>query len=526
MENEQQKKDFVKTLMEKNILVSPDLLLEIMDAEGAEGISQIAKNLEKTNGLVLGKEIANAQTTKGTDPDFVTFGKTKAMLEKDKNKTAYQGAIDRLKETLSQEETKEEAKDLEITFSYAGETGSWSIQDFVSMFNKRYKYLEGLLAGRRDLASTTSISRLLSKRDRGNVAVIGIVKDKSVTKNGNMIITIEDPTGEINVLIPKSKKEFYTEAKNIVLDEVIGIVGSSGEKILFANSILWPEIPNNPELRKAPNENYAVFIGDIHLGSRHFLKESFEHLIQWLAGTFGNDIQKHLARKVKYIFIVGDLVEGVGIYPDQEKDLLIPDIYEQYKALAEYLRQIPQRIKIIMCPGNHDATRMSEPQPRMETEFAKPICDLPNAVHVSNPSYVTIGISKEFSGLKVLLYHGGSFPYYADAVEEIRQKGGLERVDLIMKSLLRRRHLAPTQTSSLYVPEPKFDPLLITTIPDFFVTGHVHRAAASNYNNITLLNCSCWIGQTDYQEKMGLKPQPTRATVVNLKTRQVKVLRF
>jgi DNA polymerase II small subunit len=526
MESEQQKKEFVKTLMEKNILVSPDLLLEIMGANGAEDLSKIAENLEKANGLVLSKELASTPITKETDFDFVTFDKTKALFEKDKNKTAYQNAVERLKESLSVEEAKNDTKDLEVTFSYAGETGSWSIQDFVSMFNKRYKYLEGLLAGRRDLSSTTSISRLLSKRDRGNVSVIGIVKDKSVTKNGNMMVTIEDPTGEINVVIPKSKKDLYAEAQNIVLDEVIGIVGASGEKILFANSILWPEIPNNPELRTAPNEDNAVFIGDIHIGSKHFLKESFEHFIQWLAGTFGNDIQKQLARKVKYVFIVGDLVEGVGIYPDQEKDLLIPDIYEQYKALAEYLKQIPERIKIIMCPGNHDATRMSEPQPRMEADFAKPICDLPNAVHVSNPSYVTIGITNEFSGLKILLYHGGSFPYYADAVEEIRQKGGLERVDLIMKSLLRRRHLAPTQTSSLYVPEPKFDPLLITTIPDFFVTGHIHRASASNYNNITLLNCSCWIGQTDYQEKMGLKPQPTRATVVNLKTRGVKVLRF
>ena len=446
------------------------------------------------------------------------------------NAAAHQKVIDYLKESLSKAEASQPTaaafNDLEVTFSYSGESASWSIQDFVSMFNKRYKYLEGILAGRRDLQSMMSISRVLAKRDRGNVAVIGIVKDKNITKNNNMILAIEDPTGEINVLVPKSKKELYTEAQNIVLDEVIGITGACGEKIIFANSILWPEIPANPELKTGPNEDYAVFIGDIHFGSRHFMREQFEHMIQWLAGSFGNDIQRQIARKVKYVFIVGDLVEGVGVYPDQEKDLLVPDIYEQYKQLAEYIRKIPQHIKIIMCPGNHDATRMSEPQPRLDIDFAKPLCDIPNAIHVSNPSYITMGKAPGFSGFTVLLYHGYSFPYYADVIEDIRQKGGLERVDLIMKALLRKRHLAPTQTSSLYIPDPKFDPLLITTIPDFFVTGHIHRASASNHNNITMLNCSSWISMTDYQEKMGIKPQPARVMAVNLKTREVKMLRF
>jgi DNA polymerase II small subunit len=508
MESEQTKKELIKQLLAKNILVSPDLLQEIMsDTGGAEGIKRITERLEKDNALATGGELAQAQL-----PDKLVFAKA-----------APQKAIEGVTEPAPAPAV---TRDLEVTFSYSGESASWSIQDFVSMFNKRYKYLEGLLAGRRDLAATTSISRVCSKRDRGNVAVIGIVKDKIITKNNNMIVTIEDPTGEINVLIPKAKKELYTEAQNIVPDEVVGITGTSGEKIIFANSILWPEIPCNPDLKKGPNEDYVVFIGDIHFGSRHFLQEQFERLIQWLCGNFGNDVQRQLARKVKYVFIVGDLVDGVGVYPDQEKDLQVPDIYDQYKQLAEYIKRIPQHIKLIICPGNHDATRMSEPQPKLDIDFAKPLCDLPNAVHVSNPSYVTIGITREFSGFKVLLYHGFSFPFYADAIEEIRQKGGLERVDLIMKALLKKRHLAPTQTSSLYIPEPKFDPLLITTIPDFFVTGHIHRSAASNYNNITLLNCSCWIGMTDYQEKMGIKPEPARATVVNLKTREVKVLRF
>jgi len=63
-------------------------------------------------------------------------------------------------------------------------------------------------------------------------------------------------------------------------------------------------------------------------------------------------------------------------------------------------------------------------------------------------------------------------------------------------------------------------------VPDFFVSGHIHRAAIKSYRNVTLLNCSCWMSQTDYQEKRGLAPQPSRVIYVNLKTREPKMINF
>jgi hypothetical protein len=41
-----------------------------------------------------------------------------------------------------------------------------------------------------------------------------------------------------------------------------------------------------------------------------------------------------------------------------------------------------------------------------------------------------------------------------------------------------------------------------------------------------MLNCSCWFPQSDYQEKRGLVPEPSKAMVVNLQTRDVKVINF
>ncbi|MBU0461355.1 MAG: metallophosphoesterase, partial [Nanoarchaeota archaeon] len=277
---------------------------------------------------------------------------------------------------------------------------------------------------------------------------------------------------------------------------------------------------------KAPEEVYAAFISDMHFGSKVFMHEEWNKFLKWIGGETGSDEQKELASKIRYLFIVGDLVEGVGIYPGQENDLEVRDIYEQYNIFAQFLKQIPTHINIIVCPGNHDAMRIAEPQPPLYKDFAAAIYALPNVTLVSNPAIVRIHEKEDFPGFDVLIYHGFSYIYYADKVESIRSAGGQSRVDLVMQFLLQRRHLAPTHESTLYLPDADKDSLVIEKVPDLFVSGHIHRVGVFNYRNIQMVECSCWLKTTDYQEKMGLKPQPARVPIINLKTRKPKILKF
>ena len=60
---------------------------------------------------------------------------------------------------------------------------------------------------------------------------------------------------------------------------------------------------------------------------------------------------------INYLVIAGDVVDGIGIFPGQDKELAISDIYEQYEKAAQYLNAVPKHIKIIISPGNHDAVR-------------------------------------------------------------------------------------------------------------------------------------------------------------------------
>jgi len=416
---------------------------------------------------------------------------------------------------------------IKIVSSYITKARKWVVHDFVSLYSSRFRELEKILRARQELQNLTSILKITQKRERENIALIGVVYEKGLTKTGNIMLTVEDPTGAVKVVITKKKEDVFRLAEEIQLDEVIGVTGMF-DQIVFGNNLFIPDIPLTKELKKSPEEGYFVVISDTEPGSKLFLEKEFNKFLSWLNGDVGNDKQRDVASKVKYLFIVGDLVAGVGIYPNQEFDLNIIDIYDQYKALAELLKQVPEHIPIFICPGNHDVGRISEPQPPLVEEYAKSVLSLPNIISLSNPSTVNIYANPEqgFDGFDVMLYHGLSFVYYSEHIPLIRRSGGQKRPDLIMKYLLQRRHLAPSHTSTLYIPDPKKDPLVIDKVPDFLISGHVHRATASNYRNVTCINASCWTSQSDEQERRGLEAQPGRAFIVDMKTREVKIMNF
>jgi DNA polymerase II small subunit len=415
---------------------------------------------------------------------------------------------------------------VKIIKSFKEEANKKCVDDFTSYFNVRYSKLKEILQKKQELQDVLSIKRVAAKTEKEKVSIIGMIYEKSVTKNNNIMFTLEDPTGQIRVVVNKNRADVFKMSEDCVCDEVIGITGVSSKNIIFVDNIILPEIPATNELKKGPEDDYAIFIGDNHVGSKHFLHENFQNFINWLNGNLGSEDQKEIAKKVKYLFIVGDLVDGIGIYPTQYSDLDIKDIGEQYSKLIEDIKKIPSSIQIIVCPGNHDALRLTEPQPPIYQDYAGELFEMQNVHMVSNPAVVNIGATTKFQGFNVLLYHGASFHFYAEHVESIRKEGGHTRADLIMKFLLQRRHLAPEHSSVSSTPVPDSDPLLIDIIPDFFVTGHIHRSTVSSYRNVTTLNCSCWIGMTNFQEKVGLIPEPSRAVAVNLQTRETKVMKF
>lgn len=413
-------------------------------------------------------------------------------------------------------------------WEYDDVSGKRSIQDFIGYFNSRYNRLAKLLRQRQELQNTMSISRILASKERQPASIIGIILEKETTKNDNLIVSLEDPTGVIKVIINKEKKDLFALAQDFVYDEIVGITGtSSGTGAVFCNGIYHPDIPHQ-EIKKSPDEVYAVFLSCVHVGSARFLGDAFNSFLKWLRGEEGTEQQRAIAAKVGYVFFIGDNVDGVGIYPNQEKELAITDIYEQYNEAARLLKQIPQHIKLIMSPGNHDALRMSEPQPKLDKDYAKALWEMPNIIMTGNPSIVNIHAKDGFPGFNVLTYHGFSFDDYSEIVPSIKNSGRncSERAPLIMKFLLQRRHLAPQHTSTVYIPDPRSDPLVIEHIPDIFAAGHIHKSNSDSYRGVSIICCSTFQGKTDFQERVGHEPDPGKIPVINLQTRKVHMLKF
>ena len=389
--------------------------------------------------------------------------------------------------------------------------------DFNKLFKDRFNSVKKILKKqRRELANTIPINRI-KKTGMKEVQLVGIVKEVRNTKNGHRLIILEDETDEIACISIKQNRDSFSIAQEVILDEIIGINGklSKNGDLLIINSIVYPDISIQNEKHKSEIPVYSAFLSDIHVGSKKFMQDQWNSFIKWINGQMGNTRQRDVASKIKYIVIPGDVVDGIGIYPNQEEELEIIDVYRQYETLAEQLRNIPDHISIIMQPGNHDAVRPAEPQPAFEKEIQDLFTDM-DITFVGNPCYFSL------NKVEILSYHGQSLLDYATNIQHLKYNQPVET----MKVMLKKHHLAPTYGGYTPLAPEHMDYMVIDRIPDIFVTGHVHLAQIGDYRGVTLLNASSWQEQTTYQKMLNFIPDSAKLPIVDLKTSNVTMMDF
>lgn len=379
-----------------------------------------------------------------------------------------------------------------------------NISDFARYFADRYKAIKRLLVRRRELAGSLPISKAL-KLGR-DVRIIAIVNDVRTTKNGHRILEVEDEEDKCLALILKDSP---CMAEAVVPDEVIGIVGKTNKKgeMLVVDEIVRPDVPPRGGMEQTDSTSSIAFISDIHVGSKTFLQRKWNEMVSWLRNEGRYD-------GLRYALIPGDCVDGIGIFPDQEEELAVDDIFKQYEMLSELLKEIPDEIRMIVQPGNHDAVRPAEPQPA----FPKDITSMfdSNILFVGNPCYL------EVEGRVILSYHGRSMDDLIGGIQTLNYNNPLDA----MKEMLRRRHLAPIYGGKTPIAPEKRDFLVIDTVPDIFVTGHVHGAGISDYRGVRLINASTWQAQTSYQRMHNFNPDPAKLPVVHLGTGKCMIRNF
>ena len=226
-----------------------------------------------------------------------------------------------------------------------------------------------------------------------------------------------------------------------------------------------------------------MFVSDLHIGSRSFLAEAWGHLVDYLKGQ-GPD--PDVADTVRHLVIAGDLVDGIGIYPNQDRDLAIVDIFEQYAELGRRLRELPNRVQVVAIPGNaRCGVACGAPASRCPTS-SRPRCRARSRCWPTPPR----SASTEWS---VTAYHGRAFD---DLIPALPGASYAKPTD-VMKRMLAMRHLAPMYGGKTPLSPQSRDGLLIDPVPDIFVTGHAHTFGADRYKGVLLLNASTWQAVTE-----------------------------
>ena len=387
------------------------------------------------------------------------------------------------------------------------------IESFTRYFNDRYRKLGNILRKRIELAGAISIVHAKSKGEK--VAIIAMVTASRQTTNGHRILEVEDPTGKTPILVIKSKPELLKNAESLVFDEVVGILGTVGDNIIFCNEIIWPEIPIAKRDTQVEDDVAVAFLSDTHVGSDNFMEKNFLKMVDWLRGNKGSPEQRELAKKISYIIVAGDLIDGVGIYPHQDRELKILDIHKQFEKTAELFSQFPDNIKIVVSPGNHDGVRLPQPQPPIDT-ITDCLC-ADNIIHVSNPAQVTL-----HNAYDVLIYHGVSFDGMISSVPSL--SSGYTQPEKVMEELLKRRHLSPSYGMDIAAEQE--DRLIIDEIPNLFHCGHVHTNGYKTYRGVRLLNSGAWQSQTKYQKMLNHTPTPCKLPVLSLKSNSIQIINF
>jgi DNA polymerase II small subunit len=494
---ETQEKEILGFASKKNMLLQGKALNAL---KACKNFKQVIESLEEDGQFILSKELVEEKSKLLDAPKCEL--EPKVIVEKS-------SFSPRAKELTSNLKI---LKELDVTGQSCCEGKA---EDFKNLFKNKFKFLSGMLK-RRHTLSPKPIKRLKGVVKNEKLDLIGMVYKKWTTKNGHLAFQLEDIEARCIVLVMKNDEELGRLAEHVMLDDVIGVKGIKwGDDLIIAKDLLWPELPMRPQ--KCSEEKVSIAsISDMHMGSKLFLEKEFHRFLDWINGRIGSEKEREQAGNIKYLMVVGDNVDGIGIYPKQFDELNIRDINKQYDAFSKLIMEIPEYIEIVITPGQHDAVRWADPQPAVPKEFVKELSEMKNIHFVGSPSWL------EVEELKVLLWHGGALH---DLISNMSFLDSTHPQDATVE-LLKKRDLMPAYGLRYpYVPEKK-DFMVIREEPDLVFIGDMHHHGIANYRGTTVVHNGTWQGRTNYQIKLGHTPTPGVVPVIDLHTRKISQKNF
>lgn len=386
-------------------------------------------------------------------------------------------------------------------------TSAEGIDGFGALFVNRYSKLLKIITQRSQAKRLVSIETVKAGKIKEEVFVGGLLMDRKIERDVTKLV-VDDPTGSIETLV--FNKDLQQTANSLLIDQFVMQSVTTGKNGGFiAKELIVPDVPDHVTSR-SKTETYAVLISDLHVGSKYFMEKEFTEFVLWLSSP------DPIAKKVRFVLVGGDVIDGIGIFPNQDKELLLVDIDQQMAKAAELLDKIPKHIKVFIIPGNHDPGRRALPQPAIPEKHNLNLWNRENFFMVGNPSMI------ELNGVKVLMFHGQSLD------DVVGTTPGLSYMQpaKAMRVLLKARHLSPIYGKRTPIAPELEDMMVIDEVPDIFHSGHIHVVDLDMYKGTLIVNSGAWQSQTPYQTGVGITPTPGIAVIVNLATLKVFTKNF
>lgn len=414
----------------------------------------------------------------------------------------------------------------EVLFDPTSKVNSIEVEEngFLKLFRSRYEKSLKILAVRPDSKRIKKIEKIkqeynkkrsVNTSNRRNneesihnnpsnaetILLAGLLMSRRQQKS-MVEITIDDMSGAL--LAVATTDDVRNQVSMLALDQMVMLEIESqkrGRQNYLIRNIISPEIPEHIP-NKSRSESYVLLTSDLHVGSKYFMEAEFLRFVEWLS------LDDDIGSKVKFLCIAGDIIDGVGIYPNQDKELKEIDANKQLMYAMRLLDQIPKHIEIFIIPGNHDLGRRALPQSSLSS-FVDRSTD--NFHMIGNPSLIKL------DGVKLLMFHGQSL----DDIIATTPGLSYSRPADAMKILLKARHLCPTYGERTPIAPEEEDMLVVSEVPDIFHAGHVHIIDVGRYRNTLIVNSGAWQSQTRYQQTMGIMPTPGIVVLINLSTLQL-----
>ncbi|WP_456436235.1 DNA-directed DNA polymerase II small subunit [Methanopyrus sp.] len=510
MKSEKAKQLARKVAEKYGVLLTPEALRKLRDDD-------IPEMLERSDEVDL--PVFTAKLIRGeVDPDFLEGmeGDVYEILGAEESEEEHEARL-RVERPSKLPPAAEVDAEVEILEEARSVSADGSVNGFVAHFRDRLEKLRPLVKAKLDGEWVKNIEELVerARREPGNYCVAGVVTDLRETERA-FLLDLEDEVGKVRVVVSKSKAPKISEKvrRDVAPGMVIGVKGFAkverGPVVFVGDRYGEVTLPGEGDSKSrvpaVEDDVKAVFIGDVHIGSKKFREDLFRRFLEWL-----NNPNDSVAGHVKYVIVTGDVVDGIGIYPGQREELEIADIDEQYQRFAEYLELLPDWIEVIVIPGNHDAIRQALPQPSLSSsDPAQPLTEL-DGVHLpSNPALVRI-----HGELDVLLFHGQSLDdIIIDHPDAEHNPDGVRKA---VKLCLRARHLVPIYGGSVPIAPLPEDRLVIRKFPHVLAVGHTHVSAVEVWNGCNVISTATFQEQTEFQKKVGISPTVGRVIVLNMR---------